>query len=74
MHFNHKRKEIQSKDGMDKAISEKLVLNFPLRNGFIHRKYLYVDRSKGNNLYDLLFKVYTIDPSGILVFFVRYPI
>lgn len=49
MHFNHKKKKMQSKDGMDKAVSEKLVLNIPLRNGFIHRKCVYVDKSKGNN-------------------------
>lgn len=67
MHFNHKKKQTQSKDGMDKAISDKLVLIFPLRNGFIHRKFLYVDKSKGNNYYFVLFKVYNIDPGSFFL-------
>lgn len=52
IHFNHKKKQIQSKEEMYKASlvrCEKLVLNFPLRNGFIHRKCVYMNKSKGNN-------------------------
>lgn len=44
-HFNHKKKQIQSKDGMDKSISEKLLLNFALRSGFIH-SLLYIDKGE----------------------------
>lgn len=62
---NCKKKRIQSKDGMDKAISESLVLNFPLRHGYIYTEsLLYKDKSKGDNETYLLFKIYDIDPGN----------